>query len=351
MKFLKKLCFGLLIILVFACVAVFVFVENRGTQFSEEILYHIFKRPVSVGYISIVFPNKIILRDINMPGAFKSKVIQLQLSMPKKVADRIIVTKLRLIEPTFIITKTKSSKVVWGHYDIAPKSYPVNNRFKQENRLPGAPGSYFLTKLKKIQGIIIKQLDIENGKVRFFNLNDSDKTSINIDSLYLRAQAVPYPMAAIDTMYKYKALIYRGNIPLSVGKLRGNGVVNFIKKNTNSVVVVQGADGEIGVTLDLKSLNNLMLVKGKIQIGNRSLRNRIKDFKKASFEEFVLSALQSTGLELGIRFRFETKMDDFKITAMSLDGNVSFKGIRHKAKEIIEKELKPFNAEIKSLNK
>ncbi len=84
--------------------------------------------------------------------------------------------------------------------------------------------------------------------------------------------------------------------------------------------------GRAGLNARLVSKNNLMRVKGDLQL-SRFLTSVKKETsreskKSESVDKIIFGALSSLNVDIGAKFSFETKMDDFRLSKVAFSGNV-----------------------------
>ena len=67
-----------------------------------------------------------------------------------------------------------------------------------------------------------------------------------------------------------------------------------------------------------------MVVQGRLEAQN-VISNQVQKEKADSFQNLIFTALASSGVEISANFKFQTKMDNFELGAISFAGNVGYK--------------------------
>ena len=292
-----------------------IFIRQNGKALVEERLSAALKKEVHVGEAKVIFPFGLRFDNVQIKDALQAKALRIKFGIPLFFGSQFNIAKVRLTEPVFFITRSLDKKVVWGNAPQAsvPAAVPVAG---QPPRLAVVAASA----PAQAQGIQIDYLEVDNGRVRFFDLLNSSE--VDVGQINLRAMAISLPARDLNTKFDLTALVMSDNVPFSGRKIEARGTVNVAAHDMDATVKMLDRDGSSGMSAHLKSIHNDMAVKGKINVGRFVSAVKTKSSKESSFEGFLANALKSSGVEIGLDFACQTKMDDFSCDKISMSGNV-----------------------------
>ena len=103
--------------------------------------------------------------------------------------------------------------------------------------------------------------------------------------------------------------------------------MDVAKRDMDGHIVITEPDGHVGLKGQFISRNNDMDVQGELTIRDifHGEAGHQAKSQSSNVNQLVMDSLSTMGLEIGARFHFKTKMDDFRVTAVSFEGNVSSK--------------------------
>lgn len=313
MGLLKKilLAFFLVTLLLFAGLSVFV--HQNGQSIIEHRLSEILNRQVKIGKVRVLFPLGLRFDDVQIKGAMTAKVAKFKFGIPLFFGDHFNVSKMQLTDAVFFITRTADSDINWG----APRDPAA-----VAQNLPKASVQAHAAPIKETaRGIIVDFLEIDNGTLNFED--QARDLKLQFDQVQFRAISVPFPVQNITTRMDFTAKLGSSNVPFSGRKVEGKGTFNIPARNMDAVFKVIDHDGQSAVSAALKSINNEMMVKGKINVGRFISGVKTPESAETSLEGFVGSVLESAGVDIGVDFVCNTLMDNFKCDKLSIGGTVT----------------------------
>lgn len=263
MNFVKKIFIGLTIIVIVLIAGVSVYVKLYGKALLEDALSDALKKPVQIGSLSYQFPLGVSAGDVRVDNDMRAKAVDAQ------------------FEFSSIFSKRAN----------------------------------------------VRELIVREGRYRYLNDSSGGNFSFEAENIYIKAEHLILPLAGLLTGARTDFLISgrlkRKDGPFSDGNVDGSGWIDFVKKDMEGKIKVREAEGFGGLTADLFSRDNHMKVDGELKLGNFFAEvNKAATPAAAGVNDLVLGALSSFGVEIGAKFSFETKMDDFQVSNISFSGSV-----------------------------
>jgi len=328
MKYLKRLFIVVIIFLILFIVSVSVYVNMNGKSIIEKALQNALDRDVVIEKVSYSFPMKLRAQNVHISHRIKGKKffevqsIVAQLSMDTIFRRQFVLNSVELIKPVIMIEKIagssdNSSQPKRQYGVVAPLKQPdpasVNNvsdseRDRNEDRQ---------TKIS------IKRLVLKQGLFRYKNSSIDKDFSFTLEDVTLKSENLAFPFQPGQTYFNISGRLVKEGNPLSGSSVEGHGWVDIVQRNLEAKVEILEADGSVGMTAEAVSKNNDMEVKGEINFKNIWMGADKGDSSEASaVNDLISSALYSAGVEIGAKFSFRTKMDDFRPQRVSFSGNV-----------------------------
>lgn len=314
MGILKKIFLALLVVILVLFVALSIFLAQNGKALIEEKLSEALQTEVHVGEARVIFPAGLRFENVEVKDRFTAKTLRMRLGIPIFFGGQFNIAKITLVDPVFFITRRQNNQITWGGSSLQA---PVQGVPPQSTS--AATPSRVIK--KSSSGIMIDFLEIRNGSIRF--VEEKDHTQVHINAVNLKALSIPVPARSIKSKFDLDAQISPANdVPFAGRKVEIQGTVNLIERDMEAVLKVVDPDGNPGVTAKIVSIKNDMTLKGKINVGRFVAGVQTKSSKESSLEGFLSSALESSGVEIGIDFMCQTKMDQFNCDKLSMSGNV-----------------------------
>ena len=319
MKSLKKILFLFFVLTLAVFIGLYFFLQYQGKDLLESNLSAILQKNVRIGKVRILFPAGLRFDDVTIQDALKAKTVRFQLGIPLVMGKQIIISKVRLTDPVLYVTRLKDKRIVWGKVveqeaEIAAATAPAPDSIPNPDLL--SPED---VRKNEIQGgILIDRLEIAGGTIQFFN--NQDGSEVGLARVDLKALSISYPMRDVNTKFDLTAILTGDRVPFKGQKMESRGWVNVVKRNMDASMTISDDAGETGLVSYLKALNNDMQVKGKVNVAQMIAQMKPKGSGEASLEDFLVTALKSSGIDIGVDFAFNTKLDDFNFHQMISGG-------------------------------
>jgi len=327
MKLLKRLLISLTIFLFLFFVCASMYVHFYGKKYIEGALQKAFNRDVAIENISFQLPLSLRAKNITIAHVIEGKKffevqdIIARLSINAIFRRQLVFDLVELIKPVVSIEKSvvalKPSDLPMRGHDI--KISPDQSNSEVTNAASGDNGNQ-----NKKTEIFIKQLILRQGRFQYANSSINKDFSFAMEDVDLTAEHLMFPVKAGRTQFNVLGRLVKKGNPLSGSSVEGHGWVDIVQRDMEVSVKVVEADGSAGMTAEAISKNNDMEVKGEIKFQNILMGSDRDDSTEAStvVNNLISSALSSAGVEIGAKFSFKTKMDDFHPEQVSFSGNV-----------------------------
>jgi len=328
MKLLKRLFISLTILLVLFFISASVYVHFYGKKFIEEALQKSLNRNVTIENVSYQFPMNLRLGNVHISHWIEGKKffevqgIIAQLSIDAIFRRQLILNSVELIKPVIMIEKIAgfnddSHQQERRHGVVIP---PQQSDPAGPNAISGGER---VRKKNKQTKISIKRLILKQGLFQYKNSSIDKDFSFAMEDVYLKVDRLVFPVEEGKTNFNISGRLVKEGNPLSGSSVEGHGWVDIVQRDMEARVEVVEADGSVGMTAEAFSKNNDMEVKGEIKFQNILMGTDRKGSTEAStVNNLISSALSSAGVEIGAKFSFKTKMDDFRPEQVSFSGNV-----------------------------
>ncbi|MCC6758578.1 MAG: AsmA family protein [Candidatus Omnitrophica bacterium] len=312
MEILKKIFLTVFLAVVLLFVGISIYIHKNGKVLIEERLSAALHKEVHVGKARLLFPLGLRFDSVEIKDALTAKVLRINLGVPIFFGDHFNIAKIKLTEPVFLITYSKDKKIVWGTLPDAVAAAPD----VVAPEVPTAPAK----PAKSSQGIIIDYLEVSNGRVKV--IDQPHNSDFEIGQINLKAMELTLPPKNMKTKFDLSAVVLSENAPFAGQRAEARGMANFVALNMDAVAKVVDPSGNSSFSAHFKSVNNDMLVKGTINVGRFVSGIKTKGSSESSLEGFLANALESSGVEIGIKFSCQTKMNDFNCDKIGMSGNV-----------------------------
>ncbi len=290
------------------------YIWMNGPKIVINTLNQLFERPVALNHIHFVFPFGFRISDLQLEGVLKVKDIQVQIGLPDFVRKRVRLLFVSLTEPV-VLKSFEVGKPVQEGAALVQESNPLSKHGETpavaQGELKNSPFE-----------IVVDYLVVDRGTLEFADA--SDKTfQVTLKDITLKAQHVSIPWGAMKTQFAGNALLFKNSSPFSGSRLQAQGWVDFYEKDMVVKVQIDDPRRNMNLLADLTSQKNDMDVSGKLWLKNFSIP---EDPQTTSFslKDMIFAALPTSGIEVTVDFHFKTKMDDFKVDAISFAGNISY---------------------------
>ena len=328
MKIIKFFLYFFLILFIFFFVAASIYVRIYGKSLVEGALNTALKRNVVLGEVSYRFPlglrarNVYIAKSLQGGEFLRIKKIVAQLSPGGIYQGRFAFKTVVLIEPSLVIEGKKKTENTLKEQALRQGVVVV----PAQPDLPKKEGDIFVAKDQREKApteIFIHRLITDQGRLRYVEGLTEEGFSFNLEDVQLKAKKLIFPVKEGRSEFKMSARLIKEGNPLSGSHVKSAGWVDVIKKDMKATVEVVETNGTVGLMAEVVSKNNDMEVAGEVKMRNLFRGIDQKGSSDASaVNDLVRNTLSSVGVEIGAKFSFKTKMDDFRTGTISFSGNV-----------------------------
>lgn len=299
MKTFRKIFYCTVAILILCFMMVTLGIKFYGKKILHDKLQSAFNQNVMIGSVNYLFPFRIAVRDLVIPDVLSVKSVVTFVDF-KSIRDTDVYLSYVLFDsPVVVIDKSKSKKegASQDQKDKDSEEGPKENQTK---------------KSRKAVSVNIKKLAIKQGRLEY--RASSQKSAISIQAIEGVFSNVGVPLRPDQIPFSLSGEFFQENNPLNASKVETSGWVNWLKRDMDALVVLSNAQGKKGLSVKAISKNNDMKVQGEANIANYFSSGDKKG--EVSVGDIVSSALSAFSANAGVRFSFQTKMDDFQVGAI-----------------------------------
>jgi len=330
MHLLKRLLLWLIIVLIVVFCGATVYIRAHGKSLVEQALSRSMNRNVVLGSAFYRFPFGFWAKNIHISKSLEggtfldAEGVVLQLSSEAIYQRKLIFDAVIVMKPTIIIEAAKPSDD--GLIDEARRYgvvVPPIMREETSGAIDSSSVKDAITESNRPAEVTIKQLVVRHGELQYINGLTEQGFSFNLEDVQLKAGPLIFPVRPGRSKFNLSARLVKEKNPLSGSQVKGSGWVDAARKDVDAEIEVIEVDGTVGLMADMVAQNNDVKVSGEIK-----MKNFLKDAAKkissenSTINDFVLNALSSAGVEIGLKFSFKTKMDRFRIEKVNFSGNV-----------------------------
>lgn len=318
MKIIGNIIKVLFFVILFLSLGFFIFFNLYGEKIVKEKLTQAFKRPITLENLRVTLPFGLACDQLDIEGIIQAKGASIYFGFPDLLGKKINIANISLLEPRLKIVKTKEKKIV---FDEVPA--PQVSSLPEATQLDIGQGQKVEQKDLVLE-FKVDHMSVKNGSVDFTDKSGDTDFQMTIQDIEFNAWQVTYPLKPVNANFDLTASILKSELPFSGSQVEARGWVNWPLRNMDGNLTVKEPNGKVSLEADLKSEANDMTVQGRLQVQNL-IKENTQDGNADSFENLVFSALKSTGVAISANFKFQTKMDDFQLGAVSFAGNVGYK--------------------------
>ncbi|MCX5680832.1 MAG: hypothetical protein NT079_00845, partial [Candidatus Omnitrophica bacterium] len=169
-----------------------------------------------------------------------------------------------------------------------------------------------------------REIIIQKGYVQVSETSENETQIIfSLKNVSAKIHNAEFPIKkSVKTEFNVRGVLSGFEGRLSSEQLNISGWADFYKKDMLAKAQLTGMNGQVGLAVDLASTRNDMIVKGKMSLDFQS-KAVSSDGKEKTFEDFFVQTLQSSGVNVNLKFQFKTKMDNFSMGQISISGEIN----------------------------
>lgn len=309
MKFLKYVLIWLGVLLVLTSVAGYVYVRVEGKAFFEKKMTKFFGQPTTIEDVRYLVPTGIRFHQLKIKNVLEADDVHLHLKLPLLLEKRFVIARLELINPVFHLVRHEEKEIDFGGTYLNKQEEKFRTDKKASQR--------------KIEGVIIDFLSVSNGRFEILDLAVSEPLKYDVGSVEGKAMKVSYPLKDQNIKFDIEGEILNAGEKewLKKGFFDATGWINWPARGLSASVEFESEGGILG-NIDLIGEKNIVQAKGKFKVAPVVFKEEgVKiNGSQDDFAEDLLGAFQNFGSQLEADFRFETKMDSFKLDVVKFDG-------------------------------
>lgn len=333
MKLFRKIFILSLFLLGLFFLSAYLVVRLQGRAMLQAQLSQVLKQDVRIGAVSFRPPLGLRMEDIEVGDMLTIQLVRVNLGFPLTGQHKIMVHNLFVIKPVLTIRPPAPdlSASAGPTADNGPQGVPVT-----------APDNAASGTKPALLGVWINDFRVHGGRVSYVSTDPDDAAQVQLEDIGLRVSSMSFPLEPVAVKFKGTTRIVSEQTPFSGSVLRAEGWINWPKRDMDAAVKIIEKNDRVGLAVDLKSVNNDMTVAGTVRVGGGPASG--SEGGKGSLEDFVLGALQQTGVKFDLKMNVHTKMDQFKVTSLliPLSGQVSVSGEGGSTKEDLRNIGKQF---------
>jgi hypothetical protein len=349
MNIFRKIILGLFVFFTLACLGLYIFIQIEGKVILQSRLRALIRDDVTVGDVRFIFPFGLRVDGLKIPGVLEAAEVRGQIGFATLIEPRVVISHLIFVDPVLYLRRTRDSRIRPGEIDD-PVDTADKPKVSVEPALPG-PASAPTTARgpKRPRTLWVDWLEVKNGQLIFRDFSRDRDLRIMLNALKLKAQNFRYPLAPGDMKYLISGIWQTEDFPFSGSSFEANGTVDFIDRDMDSSLKVVEPNGRTALRARLVSKHNDLTVTGTMDIRNLTLVKTKKKEGTFSVDDFIMGALQSSGIEIEANFAIRSKMDNFQPDSISFSGDVGIGG-PEKSSGSIKEDLKNFGKEFYEKN-
>ncbi len=295
-------------------VACYYYVEAQGRTFLERKLSTLFEQPVSIADVRFLPPFGFRFKNLTIQGFFSAEDVWIQLNIPLVFQHRLLVHRLRLIRPAFVVIRDEERLLKFGGAYLA----------QRERLLQDVP----LESSALARGVNVEHLEIEDGVVEIFDLGRPVSQQYRLDQVQVRAFGATYPMTDQRLRFEAESAIPQPIGLLMAGTAAADGWINWPKGEMAVGVNFLSETGATSVTAHLKGQQHDLAVSGRLGFdpGKAGDADEFGHLQHPLFGGLVRTALGQARSPVEAGFAFQTRMDHPVIQGIDISGEIDVAG-------------------------
>lgn len=327
MKIIRRCLIWVFVIAIFILIVLKIAIETRGKDLLAQGLSKATGQQVAIKSISMALPLRFQIDGFTVNGIEPAKEVYCAVSWAAFFHQNFQITRLEFIEPNIKLIKDADGKVTVNGLLIEKKN--ISPSVKVETPHENHDEETVKVSLPKKQSwVFIKELVIDKGRFYYANMDKpAEKNSLGlrkgvISDLNGTIEDIIFPLEPVNTSFAFVGKLKMDNTMLTEHTIQGHGSMDIISRNMKAQIKVLDSAGKTSLKADLVSNDNDMDVVGQIQLSDFQILPSSPDEedKTTAFGPF-----NSVGMDIGARFSFQTKMDEFQLRNVAFSGTVSAK--------------------------
>lgn len=322
MRYFSKVLLAFFFMATVLLVAAYIFVQINGHRMLTQKLNDVFVRPVTIGDVRLSFPMGLRIDDFKMEGAITAKEIRIHFGILSLVQKTWHISSLALIDPVFTLERTAEKGVSFGEppqqeTSSAPEAVPSEAQAEPPLVSPQVAQQFTF---------IVDSMLIRGGRISYADKSSEKGITLRLKDVELFAKDLALSKQSLNTKYNLTAVLADSPLNFSGSRVESSGWINWNERNMDAELIITDTAEQVALKAGLRSQNNDMTVKGKINIANLTgtRPKQQEGGQQASLKDLIFEGLQSSGVAITMDFQFATKMDNFQLGTVAVSGNVDY---------------------------
>jgi len=298
MKFFKKIFIAFLIILIIGFVSLSIYVRIHGKDLLQNALSDSLGEDVQIGKLTLQFPLGLKAHDVYVKDLIQVKNIKAKFDYDALRQGQLDISSLVIVNPVIMIAR------------------PTANIDGPEGEITGIPSRPFARKISRLNQklkVTLRQIILKEGRIHYIDAAHPEYSFV-LNDVEFEAQLDPLAAEGKNSTFQLTSRLEKKGSQFSQSRVEGSGWFNLRRMDMDGKLKIVHSEDKVGLTANIVSRNNDMTVEGKV-----SYSGSLTEYKQ--FENMT-SVLPATGIKIGAKFSFATKMDDFQITKVQFSGLV-----------------------------
>jgi len=324
---IKKILIRLSIVILVLYGGFSVYLQLFAKGHISQMLSAAISKKVEIRHLIYRFPFELQAYDVVIDDIFSAEGLSVKFKKKIYSSQQINIERILLIGPRINILrnqKVQSGSTHQIEQENLPIFSPEGGRVSIEKKRDDIFPELESKETDDFKYVVkIDNVLVEKGKVFSSVVFSGKDTDLRLENIDLKAESIFYPLKKEKIVFDFKGNFEKGSLPFPAGDIKCEGWVNILKKDMDVKINVFSEKGKRIFDSSLVSENNDVLVSGQLDSRDFLKRsNRQKEEQFSSVEAIASKALSFLNVDIGLKFSFNTKMDDFKITNIAFSGNV-----------------------------
>lgn len=318
MEIIKKIFITLLLVVFSFFICSAIYIRFQGKTLLKQALKQTFPS-VTIQDISYHFPFSFQIQNLRVKDVFQSERVDVQFDLGSILSREINIASLHLYKPVLNIIKEKY--LVKGDRGRGNKG----DAFFKKGSFAAPEALQNNQQEESFFSLAVDHLTASQAEIHYQEHLEDDKFSFGLTNVQLNVRNLSFPLKPESTEFQVVGQLSKPGNPLNGSQVKADGWVNIVKRDMKVSFEVVEETGFVALKAEAVSENNDMFVQGDATFKNffSELQDQNGEKEDALILDVVSGILSSLGVEIGTKFSFRTKMDDFQIRNISLAGNIS----------------------------
>jgi hypothetical protein len=322
MKILGRIITVLFSLSIILILGMTIYFNVYGKSHAQKVLSTAFKQPVNFDRIIFRLPFSFHLVNFSVEPYVSATRVDIypyfNSFFTKDTSINTLVFQDAIINIKRVKPFEKKSDEVDDETSYETNEEQVEVESKNKDIKEGSTTETLDTKKK----VVIQNLKVKNSTVHYADTTKTNPLVFTLNKFELDMQSITLPNLNENVFFNVSSVLQAGRKELDGGSARADGWINWGKRDMQANIKVLDPKQKDALNASLVANNNVLDVNGEILIKNFGIDVQSKEGKTKSIQNLVSDMLSTVGIDIGAKFKFQTQMDDFKITDVSFTGSI-----------------------------